>query len=96
MPAPKSGTVTDDIAGAVTEFKAGKIEYRADSAGNVHVRVGTVGFEADKLVENAQAIYRHLADNRPSSVRGDFVINMSISSTMGPASVTVLRYDCRA
>ena len=84
MPAPKSGTVTDDIGTAVTEFKAGKIEYRADSAGNVHIRVGTVGFEADQLVENTEAIFRHLKDNRPSSVRGDFVVNMSVSSTMGP------------
>lgn len=84
MPAPKSGTVTDDIATAVTEFKAGKIEYRADSAGNVHVRVGTVGFEKDQLLENAQAIFRHLSDARPSSVKGDYVLTVSMSSTMGP------------
>lgn len=84
MPAPKSGTVTDDVVTAVKEFKAGKIEYRADSAGNVHVPVGNVGFEEDKLIENAQAMFRHLADNRPSSVKGDFVKLVSLSSTMGP------------
>jgi large subunit ribosomal protein L1 len=84
MPAPKSGTVTDDVVAAVKEFKAGKIEYRADAAGNVHVRVGTVAFPADQLVENISALARHIIDARPASVKGDFVCNISISSTMGP------------
>jgi large subunit ribosomal protein L1 len=84
MPAPKAGTVTDDVETAVKEFRAGKIEYRADSAGNVHVRVGTVAFEADQLVENIGSVIRHLTDVRPSSVKGDYVRNISISSTMGP------------
>lgn len=84
MPAPKAGTVTDDVATAVKEFKAGKIEYRADGAGNVHVRVGCADFEAGKLAENIQAITRHIIDGRPSAVKGDFVIGAALSSTMGP------------
>lgn len=84
MPSPKSGTVADDVVKAVAEFKAGKIEYRADSAGNVNVRIGTVEFEADKLAENAQALIRHITDNKPATVRGDFVRSVTLSSTMGP------------
>ncbi len=84
MPAPKAGTVTDDVVTAVAEFKAGKIEYRADSAGNVHVRVGTVAFEADQLAGNIEALYRHIADARPAAVKGEFVTSVSVSSTMGP------------
>ncbi len=84
MPAPKAGTVTDDVENAVTEFKAGKIEFRADAAGNVHVRVGTASFEADKLAENVKAITKHIIDNRPAAVKGDFVAGASLSSTMGP------------
>ncbi|MDA3959585.1 MAG: 50S ribosomal protein L1 [Planctomycetota bacterium] len=84
MPAPKAGTVTDDVVTAVKEFKAGKIEFRADSAGNVHVRVGTVEFEPQQLEENISAVVRHITDTRPSSVKGDFVRGVSISSTMGP------------
>lgn len=84
MPAPKAGTVTDDVETAVKEFKAGKIEYRADAAGNVNVRIGTASFEADKLAENIQAVTRHIVDNRPAAVKGDFVAGAVISSTMGP------------
>lgn len=84
MPAPKSGTVTDDVGTAVAEFKAGKIEYRGDAAGNVHVRVGVASFDADKLTENLQSLLKHIIDNRPSAVKGDFVAGAAISSTMGP------------
>jgi len=84
MPAPKAGTVTDDVVTAVAEFVAGKIEYRADSAGNVHVRVGTVAFEPQQLEENIAAVVKHISDVRPSSVKGDFMRGVSISSTMGP------------
>jgi len=84
MPAPKAGTVNDDIATAVREFKGGKIEFRADSAGNVHIRVGTVEFDESQLSENISAVLRHISDSRPASVRGEFVQNVSISSTMGP------------
>lgn len=84
MPSPKSGTVTEDVLKALAEFKAGKIEYRADSAGNVNVRVGTVAFEPQQLSENITAIVRHITDSRPSSVKGEFVTNVTVSSTMGP------------
>jgi len=84
MPSPKSGTVTDDVVGAVKEFKGGKIEYRSDAAGNVHVRVGNSTFEENQLAENISAFLTHVSEHRPSSVKGDFVKNVVISSTMGP------------
>jgi large subunit ribosomal protein L1 len=84
MPSPKSGTVTDEIVSAVGEFKGGKIEYRSDAAGNVHVRVGNSTFEEQKLSENVSAFLTHVSEHRPSSVKGDFVKNVVISSTMGP------------
>ncbi len=84
MPSPKAGSVTDDVAKAVSEFKGGKIEYRADAAGNVQIRVGTVKFEEAKLAENITSFLRHVGEHRPSSVKGEFVRNISLSSTMGP------------
>lgn len=84
MPSPKSGTVADDIASAVKEFKGGKIEFRSDAAGNVHVRVGTAKFEESKLVENISAFINHVADSRPSTVKGTFIKSVTLSSTMGP------------
>lgn len=84
MPSPKAGSVTDDVAKAVDEFKSGKIEYRADAAGNVHVRVGTNKFEENQLQENITAFLSHVVEHRPSSVRGEFVKNVTLSSTMGP------------
>ncbi len=85
MPSPKSGTVTDDVAKAVTEFKGGKIEYRADAAGNVQVSVGKSSFEDGKLTENITAFLTHVAEHRPSSVKGEFIKNIVVSSTMGPS-----------
>jgi large subunit ribosomal protein L1 len=84
MPSPKSGTVTEDVLRALNEFKAGKIEYRADSAGNINIRVGNVAFDAEQLTENVSAMLRHITDSRPASVKGDFVTNITLSSTMGP------------
>ncbi len=84
MPSPKAGSVTDDVVKAVSEFKGGKIEYRADAAGNVQVRVGTAKFEEQKLTENISAFLAHVAEHRPSSVKGEFVKNIVVSSTMGP------------
>ncbi len=84
MPSPKSGSVTDDVVSAVKEFKGGKIEFRSDAAGNVHVRVGTAAFEEAKLADNISAFLRHVVEHRPSSVKGEFVKNIVISSTMGP------------
>lgn len=84
MPSPKAGSVTDDVAKAVGEFKGGKIEYRADAAGNVQVRVGTAKFDEKQLAENVSAFLEHVAEHRPSSVKGEFIKNIVVSSTMGP------------
>lgn len=84
MPSPKSGSVTDDVVKAVTEFKGGKIEFRSDAAGNVHIRVGNITFEETKLADNISAFIAHVAEHRPSSVKGEFIKNIVVSSTMGP------------
>lgn len=84
MPSPKSGTVADDIASAVKEFKGGKIEYRADAAGNVQISVGKTDFDETKLAENISTFLTHVAEHRPSSVKGEFIRAVTVSSTMGP------------
>lgn len=84
MPSPKSGTVAEDIAAAVKEFKGGKIEFRSDAAGNVHVRVGTAKFDDDKLTQNITSFLAHVAEHRPSSVKGVFIKGVTLASTMGP------------
>ena len=84
MPTPKAGTVTFDIARAVTEIKAGKIEYRVDRTGNVHAPIGRVSFEVDKLQENLEAFMDSIIRARPPSAKGTYLKGVSISSTMGP------------
>ena len=84
MPNPKAGTVTFDIAKTVGEFKAGKIEYRNDRAGNVHGVVGKASFEVDALLANLAAFTDEIVRSRPASTKGRFVRNLAISSTMGP------------
>lgn len=84
MPSPKSGTVTPDVAKATSEFKAGKVEFRVDSAGNVQVPVGKLSFSADKLEENARTFLDLVSSMRPSSARGTYFRTVSVSSTMGP------------
>jgi large subunit ribosomal protein L1 len=84
MPSPKAGTVTEDVKTAVREFKAGKIEYRADAHGNVHVPVGKVTFAAPALLENIESFIEHVKASRPSSVKGAFIRNASLSATMSP------------
>lgn len=84
MPNPKTGTVTVDVAKAVQEFKAGKIEYRNDRFGNVQVPVGKASFEADALISNFGALAAELQRVRPASAKGRFFRGVSISSTMGP------------
>lgn len=84
MPSPKAGTVTDDVVTATKEFQGGRTEYRTDAAGNVNIRVGTVSFEPQALTENISAFLTHVADHRPSSVKGEFIKNVTVSSTMGP------------
>ncbi len=84
MPNPKTGTVTMDVTKAVNEIKAGKIEYRNDKVGNVQVSVGKVSFDCSKLEENISALYNKLIKIKPATVKGNYVLNVSISSTMGP------------
>lgn len=84
MPNPKTGTVTNDVTKAVADVKAGKVEYRVDKAGNIQLGVGKVSFSEDKLVENIQATIDLISKLKPSTVKGTFVKNIAISSTMGP------------
>ena len=83
MPNPKAGTVTQDVGKAVTEFKAGRVEYRNDRYGNVHVAIGKVSFSADQLFANLTELVAELHRVRPSSSKGRFIRKASLSSTMG-------------
>ncbi|WP_076640968.1 50S ribosomal protein L1 [Lactiplantibacillus plantarum] len=85
MPNPKTGTVTMDVAKAVNDSKAGKVTYRTDRDGNVHVPVGKVSFDTDKLVGNFKTIEDTIVKARPASVRGTFVQNLVVTSTFTPA-----------
>ena len=84
MPSPKSGTVTENITDAVSEFKAGKVEFRADSGGNVHVPVGKRSFSADDLEVNITHFVDHLKTLRPAAVKGAYVRKVSVSASMSP------------
>jgi large subunit ribosomal protein L1 len=85
MPNPKTGTVTFDVTKAVNEIKAGKVEYRVDKAGNIHVPIGKVSFEEDKLVENFNTIFDTMMKVKPAAAKGTYVRNVAITSTMGPS-----------
>lgn len=84
MPSPKSGTVTKDVTAAVQEFAAGKIEYRTDKTGNVHVPVGKKSFAKEDLVENISAFVDHIRASKPAAVKGRFLEKVAVSTTMGP------------
>jgi len=84
MPNPKSGTVTNDVAKAVTEVKAGKIEFRVDKTGIVHTSLGKLNFETDKLVENANAFINTIIKLKPAAAKGQYVKSLFLSSSMGP------------
>jgi len=84
MPNPKTGTVTMDVASAVKEVKAGKVEYRADKTSLVHVPVGKLSFEDQKLVENARTVIIAVLRAKPSAAKGKYVKSMTLRSTMGP------------
>jgi len=85
MPNPKLGTVTFDVSRAVREAKAGKIEYRVDKAGNVHVPVGKASFTPEHLAENTSAILHELVRAKPSASKGRYFLSAYVSSTMGPS-----------
>jgi large subunit ribosomal protein L1 len=86
MPSPKSGTVTPNVGDAVTEFKAGKVEFRTDAGGNVHAPLGKRSFSTEDLVANLSAFMNHLSGMRPAAVKGNFVRRISVSTTMSPGA----------
>ncbi len=85
MPNPKSGTVSFDVAKAVKELKAGKIEFRVDKGANVHAPVGKASFAEDKLLDNARVFLRELLRARPAAAKGTYIKSLTLSATMGPA-----------
>ena len=93
MPNPKTGTVTLDIAKAVQEVKAGRVEYRTDSFGNVHGVIGKVSFSEEDLLENLDAFISQIIRIKPATVKGEYVKNISISSTMGPGIKVENNFD---
>ena len=84
MPNPKTGTVTTDVKKAIDDIKKGRVEYRTDSYGNIHTIIGKVSFDNEKLVENLNSIVDVVIKAKPSTVKGQYLKNISVSSTMGP------------
>ena len=84
MPSPKSGTVAVDVAKAVGEFVAGKIDFRNDDTSNVHAVIGKISFDEKEITENAEALIKHVNSIRPSSVKEGYIKNVSLTTTMGP------------
>ena len=84
MPNPKTGTVTTDVAKAVEDFKGGKVEYRTDRYGNIHVPLGKASFEPDKLMQNFRAVIDELQRAKPASAKGRYMKKIAVASTMGP------------
>jgi large subunit ribosomal protein L1 len=84
MPNPKSGTVTFDVGRIIKELKGGRVEFKNDAQGNIHVGVGKVSFDAAKLAENAKAVIVALAKSKPATSKGTFIMSITLSSTMGP------------
>jgi large subunit ribosomal protein L1 len=84
MPNPKTGTVTNDVASAVTEVKGGKIAFKIDKAGIIHASIGRVSFEPKKLAENAQELINTLVRMKPATAKGTYLKGISLASTMSP------------
>jgi len=84
MPNPKTGTVTFDVTKAINEIKAGKVEYRVDKSSNIHVPIGKISFDDQKLIENFTTIYETMLKVKPSAAKGTYMKNVAVSSTMGP------------
>ena len=93
MPNPKTGTVTMDVTKAVEEVKAGRVEYRTDSYGNIHGIIGKVSFSDEDLLANLDAFVTHIIKLRPVTVKGDYVKNISVASTMGPGIKVENNFD---
>lgn len=85
MPSPKAGTVTKDILGTIQEFKRGKLEYRVDKTGIVHLNFGKVNFTREQLLENLSTVYKSILQNKPTGVKGKYFKHLHICSTMGPS-----------
>jgi large subunit ribosomal protein L1 len=85
MPSPRAGTVTPDVGKVVKEYKAGKVEFRNDSGGNVHAVVGKLSFDADKLAGNINAFLQHIVNIKPAAVRGQYIKGVAVSATMSPS-----------
>jgi large subunit ribosomal protein L1 len=96
MPTPKAGTVTFDVARAVREIKAGKIEFRVDKTGNVHAPIGKISFSADQLNENLTAFMENIMRAKPSAAKGRYVRAVTVSSTMGPGVPVDANLDTRS
>jgi len=91
MPNPKTQTVTMDLKGALAELKKGRTEFRSDKTGVVHMAVGKVSMDAEKIAENAELAIREIMKRRPSDAKGDFVLSTSVASTMGPGVMIEVR-----
>ncbi|AJQ45210.1 50S ribosomal protein L1 [Ureaplasma diversum] len=90
MPNPKIGTVTNDVLKAVEEFKKGRLEYRTDTYGNIHMAIGRVSFDPVKIEENANALINLIRAKKPSTVKGQYIQNISVAPTMGPGVKVVI------
>ena len=84
MPNPKTGTVTFEIKDAVSKYKKGQFEFRVDSGGNLHIPVGKISFEKEKIIENINTAMQIISQTRPASVKGTYIKKVCLSSTMGP------------
>ena len=84
MPNPKTGTVTMEVGRAVTEFKGGRVEYRTDKVGNVHIRIGKASFTREQLVANLHAVIEELQRAKPASAKGRYLLSVTVATTMGP------------
>jgi len=85
MPSPRAGTVTPDVAKAIKEYKAGKVEFRNDAGGNVHAVVGKLSFETEKLAQNVNAFINHITGMKPQAVKGQYIKGIAVSATMSPS-----------
>jgi large subunit ribosomal protein L1 len=85
MPNPKTGTVTPNVAKAVEDFKKGKVEIKNDKFGNLHLSIGKVSFDAEKLLQNLEEVIAEVTRAKPSSAKGEYIKNVHLSSTMGPS-----------